>query len=125
MSTPWLIRMFILLRFGVKGACKNFNRGLDCDVLVAEVGEELSSPKILKTGITSRISPLRDRRIFIYLFTSCVNLKSIKKIFILANQRYDYRKLRRQVRQESERLSILTSFPAAQIIVPIKKQEGR
>lgn len=38
----------------MKGACKNFNRGLDCDVLVAEVCEELSNPKIL----TSRISSL-------------------------------------------------------------------
>lgn len=98
MSTSWLIRMFILLQVGVKGACKNFNRGLDCDVLVAEVSEELSNPKIQNSGITSRISPLRDKRIFIYLHP-VFDLKSIKKIFILANQRYDYRKLRRQVQQ--------------------------
>ena len=26
-----------VLQVGVKGDCKNFNRGLDCDVLVAEV----------------------------------------------------------------------------------------
>ena len=38
----------------MKGACKNFNRGLDCDVLVAEVCEELLNAKIL----TSRISSL-------------------------------------------------------------------
>lgn len=37
-----LVQMFIglkvlVLQVGVKGDCKNFNRGLDCDVLVAEV----------------------------------------------------------------------------------------
>ena len=50
----WQLRIFIHLQVGVKGACKNFNRGLDCDVLVAEVCEELSNAKIL----TSRISSL-------------------------------------------------------------------
>ena len=37
-----LVHMFQILtvhvlQVGVKGDCKNFNRGLDCDVLVAEV----------------------------------------------------------------------------------------
>ena len=37
-----LVHMFQILKVrvlqvGVKGDCKNFNRGLDCDVLVAEV----------------------------------------------------------------------------------------
>ena len=31
-----------VLQVGVKGDCKNFNRGLDCDVLVAEVCSSLS-----------------------------------------------------------------------------------
>ena len=56
MSTPWLIRMFILLQVGVKGACKNFNRGLDCDVLVAEVGEEF----IVKSQNTENMDNLKN-----------------------------------------------------------------
>lgn len=32
---PRLLDIFV--QVGVKGDCKNFNRGLDCDVLVAEV----------------------------------------------------------------------------------------
>ena len=32
----WRLKLHVL-QVGVKGDCKNFNRGLDCDVLVAEV----------------------------------------------------------------------------------------
>lgn len=48
--------MFILLQVGVKGACKNFNRGLDCDVLVAEVGEEF----IVKSQNTENMDNLKN-----------------------------------------------------------------
>jgi len=41
---------------GVKGDCKNFNRGLDCDVLVAEVRQTSHKPDEIY-GVIERLSP--------------------------------------------------------------------
>ncbi|CAH3023103.1 unnamed protein product [Porites evermanni] len=41
---------------GVKGACKNFNRGLDCDVLVAEVRQTSHKPDEIY-GVIERLAP--------------------------------------------------------------------
>ncbi|RMX43063.1 hypothetical protein pdam_00015271 [Pocillopora damicornis] len=41
---------------GVKGECKNFNRGLDCDVLVAEVRQTSHKPDEIY-GVIERLAP--------------------------------------------------------------------
>lgn len=41
---------------GVKGDCKNFNRGLDCDVLVAEVRQTSHKPDEIY-GVIERLAP--------------------------------------------------------------------
>ena len=63
---------------GVKGNPKNFNRGLDCDLLVSEVRDTSHKPDEIYGMIERFVSISR-----IFLYISYLFLKSIYYLFLI------------------------------------------